>query len=108
MLKYLSVLALIFYCASVSAQDMYLQQHNNSATATLYYHPNCSHCKTVMKYLSQQNKTVQMKNTSNPSYKTELNSMGQRGVPVLVVNGRSIAGSTSIINYLKQNPEVLR
>lgn len=108
MLKYLSIFALILFCSSLTAQDMYSKQNNSSASAILYYHPNCGHCKTVMRYLSQENKTLQMRNTSNPSYKAELNRMGQRGVPVLVVNGRAIAGSTSIINYLKQNPDVLR
>lgn len=108
MFKYLSIFALIFFCSTLPAQDMYSNKHNSSSSAALYYHPNCTHCKTVMRYLSQENKTLQMKNTSNPTYKAELNRMGQRGVPVLVVNGRAIAGSTSIINYLKQNPDVLR
>lgn len=108
MLKYLSVFTLFFCFSSISAQDMYSQQHSSESSATLYYNTKCPHCKTVIKYMNANNIVVQMKNTSNAAYRAELNSMGQRGVPVLVVNGRTIAGSTSIINYLKQNQNVLR
>ena len=61
-----------------------------------------------MRYLNQENKTLQMRNTSNPAYKAELNQMGQRGVPVLVVNGRAIAGSTSIIKLPQTKSECFK
>ncbi|ADI38346.1 putative glutaredoxin family protein [Waddlia chondrophila 2032/99] len=102
MLKFLNIFFLIFCFATVSAQDF----SSKSANPVLYYNPKCPHCKTVMKYLDSQNISVQMKNTSQASYRDELNRMGQRGVPVLVVNGKAIAGSTSIINYLKQHPDI--
>ena len=107
MAKFLSLFVVLFCFASVSAQSTYERQHNDSATAALYYHPKCHHCKTVMKYLNSNNIAVVTKNTSNPTYRAELNRMGQKGVPVLVVNGRAIAGSTAIISFLKQNSDAL-
>lgn len=107
MAKFLIIFALLFCFSNVNAQDTYMRQHSDKAEAVLYYHPQCSHCKTVMKYMNAHNILVNVKNTSNTAYRTELNRLGQRGVPVLVVNGRTIAGSTSIINYLKQNQNTL-
>ena len=79
-----------------------------SSQAVLYYHPSCSHCKKVEAYLQKINKSLIMKNVTNPQYQMELKALGQRGVPVLVVGDEVIIGSTPIISYLTNHQEVLR
>jgi glutaredoxin len=79
-----------------------------SGQAVLYFYPNCTHCKEVEAYLKSINKTIVKKNITNPQYHVELNALEQKAVPVLLVNGEVIVGSTSIIAYLKKHPEVLR
>ncbi len=97
MFKYLCIFMLVCFGGLSAAES----------NAALYYHPNCSHCKTVKSYLNQMNMTVPMKNVSNPKYQNELRNLGQKGVPVLVIENKVIGGSTAIINYLKQHPEAL-
>jgi len=80
----------------------------HSAEAVLYYHPSCGHCTKVKQYLKKINRTITMKNIANPKYQMELNALGQRGVPVLVVGNQVIVGSTPIISYLSRHQEVLR
>src|SRR5437899_2965205 len=63
-----------------------------ASPATLYFHPNCPHCHKVMDYLKGIHKTVAIKDISNPMYKKELQSYGQKGVPVLVVGTQVIVG----------------
>ncbi len=102
----------ILVCGTTLAMAAAPATQNKAATAaqtaTLYYHQNCPHCHHVMDYLNQVNKTVSLKNTSNPQYRAELNQLGQKGVPVLVVGSQVITGGDTIINYLKKHPEVLR
>lgn len=102
MLKHLCFLMLICF-GGLSAAPA-----NSTPTAVLYYHPSCSHCETVKKYLSKINKTIPMKNTNNPQYQNELRRLGQKSVPTLVIGSKVVSGSTSIINYLEQHPEVLK
>ena len=79
-----------------------------ASPATLYFHPSCTHCHKVVEYLKEQNKSIAIKDISNPQYMQEFQAYGQRGVPVLVVGSQVISGSDQILNYLKQHPEVLR
>jgi glutaredoxin len=109
MVKYLTYFIFLISCSGLYAADPYKAQHTESAAAAiLYYHPNCIHCKTVIKYLNQQNKSVQMRNTSNPEHQAELRRLGQRGVPVLVAGSKVLVGSDQIINYLKEHPEAAK
>ncbi|NGX42521.1 MAG: hypothetical protein K940chlam7_00801 [Chlamydiae bacterium] len=115
MLKFLTssifIFTLAFMMAGLGGNALSAQKTSNASattgTATLYYHPTCSHCKKVLAYLSSVNKTITMKNTSNPTYKQELRNLGQKGVPALKVGSRVIVGSKPIIDYLKQHQEVL-
>jgi|ERR1700733_1447713 len=81
---------------------------STASPATLYFHPNCPHCHKVTDYLKQINKTIAIKDISDPIYKKELQSYGQSQVPVLVVGSQVISGADKIVNYLKEHPEVLR
>jgi glutaredoxin len=92
-------------CAPLSAAS---KVSNPSGQAVLYYLPSCAHCKKVEAYLKSVNKKVIMKNILNSQYQQELSAMGQDGVPVLVVNGQVVVGSSSIISYLSKHQEVLR
>ncbi len=82
--------------------------NTGNSVAVLYYHPACGHCHKVLGYLSSVKKTLPMKNTSNPKYQIELQNMGQKGVPVLVVNSQVISGANQIIDYLKEHPDLLK
>lgn len=108
MLKALCVFMLLGISGSVTAANYPDTNPSATASAVLYYHPECHHCKKVMSYLSQTNKTLPMKNTNNPKYKDELRRRGQKGVPALVLGSRVIVGSGPIISYLDQHPEILR
>jgi glutaredoxin len=85
-----------------------MQNTLRPSPATLYVHPNCPHCHKVTNYLQQMNKTIAIKDISNPQYKQEFQSYGQSGVPVLVVGSQIISGADQIVKYLKEHPEVLR
>lgn len=115
--NFLVALAFSFIMFSFSSGAVMGDQYQNSynqnsykqtSTAVLYYHPSCGHCKKVMAYLNQINKTLPMKNTSNPRYRQELKALGQNGVPALAVDSRVIVGADPIISYLKSHPEVLK
>lgn len=94
---------------SAGETQSYTERSANPQTtsAVLYYNPGCSHCKKVLAYLSKRNKTLLMKNTSNPQYRQELQRLGQRGVPVLVVGSKVVVGGDAIIAYLSQHEELL-
>lgn len=89
-------------------EDRMQQRRPTASPATLYFHPSCTHCHKVVEYLKQQNKSVAIKDISNPLYMQEFQNYGQRGVPVLVVGSQVITGADQIMNYLKQHPEILR
>jgi len=84
-----------------------LEKNVSSVSLVLYYNPSCYHCKSVLAYLHRKNKTVTMKNTASSKNYRELKSLGQKGVPTLVVGTRIISGANSIIAFLEQNSELL-
>ncbi|MFQ5729410.1 MAG: glutaredoxin family protein [Waddliaceae bacterium] len=98
------------FAAPLLGANSYARQTNTGTETTsvvLYYNPSCSHCKKVLGYLNSRNKSIPMKNTSNPQYRQELRSLGHKGVPVLSVGTRTITGADAIINYLMQHEELL-
>ena len=98
MIKYLVAIFVIFASFSLSAGE-------GSGNATLYYSSSCGHCTKVLSYMRRNNISISKKNISNPQYKQELRRLGHKGVPVLVVGGRTIVGSTNIISYFGSHSE---
>lgn len=96
------------YGADYSTQTQTTKKNMQASPATLYYSQNCTHCHKVMDYLKKTRKTVALKDVSNPMYRKELQSYGQKGVPALIVGSEVYLGADQIINYLKQHPEILR
>ena len=95
MFKYLTVIFLLCFVVELAAVDA------TSPKATLYYSDTCGHCKKVLSYLRQNPYPVTMKNIGNSNYRRELQSMGHRGVPVLISETDSLTGADSIISYFR-------
>lgn len=110
MIKMIKCFAIIFFLILSPHLNALSFDENSQAgtqTAILYYHPSCRHCETVINYLKQNGKALTLKDTSKAVNKSELQRLGQRGVPVLVAGSKVIVGSTPIISYLKQHPEAM-
>ena len=62
--------------------------------AIVYTSPTCGYCTMVKEFLSQRGVSFEERDVSrNPSYAQELvNSTGQRGVPVTVIDGQIVVG----------------
>lgn len=103
-----AMLATALTGASLSLEAAASQVRQTERTATLFYHPSCSHCMKVISYLKEQNGTITLKNIDQPQYRSEFKSLGQKGVPVLVVGSQTIAGDTAIISYLNNHPELMK
>jgi glutaredoxin 3 len=61
---------------------------------TVYTTPTCPYCKMVKDFLSQKGISFEERDVArNPSYAQELvNSTGQMGVPVTVIDGQVVVG----------------
>ena len=100
MYKFLAIFMLMIFSGQLMA--------DSSSSAVLYYSSTCGHCKKVLSFLQQENKTVTMRNVSDAASYAEYKALGTSGVPVMVVNGQVLKGADTIISYLKSHPEVMR
>ena len=66
----------------------------------LYTLPNCSGCNQVKAALARAGKTVATKNCADEAIAKELNRLGARKVPALVVDGQVITDVPAILRRL--------
>jgi glutaredoxin-like protein NrdH len=63
------------------------------AQAIVYSSTNCTYCKQLKTYLTEQNIPYEERNIDeNPAYGEELYSMGMMSVPVTVIGEHKILG----------------
>ena len=72
---------------------------------TLYYRALCPFCRKVLAFMTENNIDVPLKDIGeNPEYEKELVSTGGKPqVPCLVIDGKALYESDSIIEWLKSN-----
>ena len=72
---------------------------------TLYYRPTCPFCRKVLNFIEENNIDIPLKDKeANPEYEKELVSVGGKTqVPCLVIDGKALYESDSIIEWLKKN-----
>lgn len=75
----------------------------------LYYLSWCPYSQRVLEYLNQIHRTVPMKNIQqDPSAKDDLRKIGGKTqVPCLIIDGKAMYESQTIIQWLSQNRQVL-
>jgi glutaredoxin len=75
----------------------------------LYYLPWCPYSQKVLDYLKQIHKTLPMKNLQQDnSGKEELRKIGGKAqVPCLIINGKAMYESATIMQWLSQNKSSL-
>jgi len=73
--------------------------------AALFYRSTCGYCLKVLRFISQSDISLPLKNVSeNPEVRQELITIaGKTQVPCLVVNGEPLHESDSIIEWLKEH-----
>ncbi|MBX9923487.1 MAG: glutathione S-transferase N-terminal domain-containing protein [Rhabdochlamydiaceae bacterium] len=71
----------------------------------LYYLPWCPYSQKVLDHLKQMHKTLPMKNLQQDNKgKEELRKIGGKAqVPCLIINGKAMYESATIIQWLSQN-----
>ena len=75
----------------------YLENH------TLYYSKTCPFCQKVMRFMRENNITMDTRDTAHPGIQNDLVSIGgKKQVPCLVVDGKAMYESDDIIEYLRQ------
>ncbi|MBI5273470.1 MAG: glutathione S-transferase N-terminal domain-containing protein [Chlamydiales bacterium] len=83
----------------------------NEFDLALYYRPNCFYCTKVLDVIKKDTITqIEMKNIStNPQYITQLVQVGgKKQVPCLVINGKAMYESDTIINWLDKHKDQLQ
>ena len=92
---------------STSSMQSVVQQER--PVLVLYYSPACPYSQKVLKYLQQIHRTVPMKSVvNNPDAKKELKEYGGKmQVPCLLIDGKPLYESNSIIQWLSQHQESL-
>ncbi len=71
---------------------------------TLYYSPFCPFSQKVLRYMENNNITLEMKDTNDPENRGKLVEVGGKyQVPCLFINGKPLYESDDIIEYLGQN-----
>lgn len=75
----------------------YLQDH------TLYYSKTCPYCQKVLRFMSENNITMDTRDTKQPGIQDDLVRIGgKKQVPCLVVDGKPMYESQDIIEYLRK------
>ena len=71
----------------------------------LYYHPSCSYCAKVIRFMQDNGIAIATKNTRESSeIRQELIDIGGKSqVPCLVIDGKALYESDDIISWLQQH-----
>lgn len=118
MLKKIAIFSLTALFLSAASSPLLLARHHpqfaqsplEEHAITLYYFPSCPYCQKVENYLHSIHKKVPMKNTrTDPKAAEELKKIGGYAtVPCLIVDGKAIYGSDTIIQWLKDHQDWLQ
>lgn len=75
------------------------------AAAALFYRPTCGYCIKVLRFASENNMSIPLRDVSQNSKNREelITIAGKTQVPCLVVNGEPLHESDDIIEWLKEN-----
>ena len=75
----------------------YLENH------TLYYSKTCPFCQKVMRFMRENNITMDTRDIAHPGIQNDLVRIGgKKQVPCLVIDGKAMYESEDIIEYLRR------